>query len=114
MNILLRNCFKNFCNGQLKELIDLCYISVKELDFPKQQKQDSMLVCGIYCPPHISQELLAYQAELETIGHKLQINRIYILDIDPVDLHHFREEARINDNIEAWRNYLEMQYLFDS
>ena len=112
MNILLIDGFKKLCNGRLKELIDFCYISVKELDFPKEQPKDAILVCGIYCPPSISQELFAYQEELESIGHKLQIDRIYVLEIEPVDLHYFREEARMNDNTEAWRTYLEMQYLF--
>jgi len=112
MNILLINCFKNFCDGRLKELIDLCYISVKELDFPVEEHKDSILVCGVYCPPAISQELFAYQRELESIGHKLQIDRIYVLEIESADLHYFREEARINGSTEAWRTYLEMQYLF--
>lgn len=112
MNILLIDGFKKLCNDRLRELIDFCYISVKELDFPRQQQKDAILVCGIYCPPSISQELFAYRKELELIGHKLQIDRIYVLEIEPVDLHHFRQEARMNDNIEAWRIYLEMQYLF--
>ena len=112
MNILLRNCFKNSCNGQLKELIDLCYLSLKELHFPQEQDKDSILVCGIYCPPHLTEELFAYQQELETLGSKFQIDRIYILEVETIDLHYFREQAGMNDNVEAWRTYLEMQYLF--
>jgi len=112
MNLLLINCFKNFCDERLKELIDRCYISVKELDFPINQEQEPILVCGIYCPPALSNELFNYQKELEAIGHKLQINRIYVLEVQPVDLNYFREEAKINNDTESWRTYLEMQYIF--
>lgn len=111
MNLLLVNSFKNSCSEELKQIIDRCYVLIEYSNLRFNQ-QDLGLICGIYAPIDIITELVPYQDQLEEIGRLLNIDWVYVIPIDSTEVGHFCEQARTSGEIEAWKMYLELQYIF--
>ncbi len=112
MNIVLINSFREFCEGRLAELINSCYLSIEKKDKIGDKYNDSILICKIYTPRNIEKELIVYQEDLIYIGEILNIQYIYVFPLKAKNLLHFKRQAITNNDLESWKKYLEIQYLF--
>ncbi|MDJ0727719.1 MAG: hypothetical protein QNJ38_21660 [Prochloraceae cyanobacterium] len=112
MNLTLVNCFKNSCDGRLKELIDRCYLFIDAMELKRFQKCDYTYICNIYTPADIREELINYQYRLECIGDRFKIDWVYLIPIDRRELSYLKKQAEKKGSLEAWKIYLELQYIF--
>jgi len=112
MDIHLVNCFKDYCNERVKELINSCYIRIDNVYTEFEKDEEVIIVCEIFTPFVIFNQLKMYETTLISIGDILDIDCLHIIPIEKVHLVYLEQEALITNNIETWRNYLELQYLF--
>ncbi|MDJ0724668.1 MAG: hypothetical protein QNJ38_06120 [Prochloraceae cyanobacterium] len=111
MNILLVNSFKQACSRKLQDILDRCYVMI-EYSSIKFNNQELGFICGIYTPIDITTELVPYQDRLEEVGKMLNIDWVYVIPIDRTEVGNFLEQARVSNQPEAWKMYLELQYIF--
>ncbi|MGF1485797.1 MAG: hypothetical protein ACFBSE_01640 [Prochloraceae cyanobacterium] len=111
MNFTLVDLFKNSCSGRLKELIDNCYLFIDSIELQRFKKSDYTCICSIYTFSDIREELIRYQDNLDCIGERLKIDWVYLIPIDKTELSYLRQQAQQKDNLEAWKIYLELQYI---
>ena len=111
MSLLLVNSFKNACSNRLQEILDRCYVLIEYSNI-KFNNEELGFICGIYTPIDITTELVPYQDQLEEIGKRLDIDWVYVIPIDQTEVGNFLEQAKISKQLEAWKIYLELQYIF--
>lgn len=114
MYLFLVDTFKNICSGRLKELINRCYLFIENSNTRGIEGYNTSLICGIYTPSDITEELLDYQEILQDIGDILKIDWVYLIPIDREELGYLREQAQIKNTSKDWKIYLELQYIFSS
>ncbi|MDJ0727881.1 MAG: hypothetical protein QNJ38_22495 [Prochloraceae cyanobacterium] len=112
MNVSLVRFFKDYCNGRLKELIDSCYLRIDDRHTVLDLENEFTSICEIYTPLDLAEELNTYQQELTLIGDLLNIEFLYIIPIIEKNLLNLHRQATISNDVETWRTYLELQYLF--
>lgn len=111
MNVLLVNSFKKACSQKLQKILDRCYVLIEYSDI-QFKKEELGFICGIYTPLDITTELVPYQDQLEEIGKMLNIDWVYVIPIDRTEVSNFLAQAKTSDRVEAWKIYLELQYIF--
>ncbi|MGF1487146.1 MAG: hypothetical protein ACFBSE_08535 [Prochloraceae cyanobacterium] len=111
MNLLLVNSFKQACSEQLQEILEDCYVLIEYSNI-KFNEEELGFICGIYTPIDITTELVPYQDQLEEIGKMLNIDWVYVIPIDRTEVGNFLAQAKATDRLEAWKIYLELQYIF--
>ncbi|MGF1489032.1 MAG: hypothetical protein ACFBSE_18250 [Prochloraceae cyanobacterium] len=114
MNIFLIECFKKHCDARVKSLLDSCYLICRNEQFHELEVYGklNLTICYIYAPCHIAKQLETSEKTLIRIGDALHIDLVEIVPISLDNLAHFRKVAVITNNLEKWRKYLELQYLF--
>jgi len=112
MDIHLAECFKDYCNERLKELIDSSYLRIDNLFENDAREEEVIIVCEIFTPFLLFNQLKMYEVTLLSIGNILDIDCVHIIPIEKVHLVRLKRLATITNDPESWRNYLELQYLF--
>ena len=88
--------------------IDSCYISLElELERP-----DWGLICGVFYPSHIEQEIMSQKETLEQIAHRLEIWCVLVRSSDVIDS--LKRKAILTKKIEDMKHYLDIQFILSS
>ncbi|MGF1489394.1 MAG: hypothetical protein ACFBSE_20090 [Prochloraceae cyanobacterium] len=112
MDIHLAECFKDYCNERLKELIDSSYIRIDNLFENDAREEEVIIVCEIFTPFLLFYQLKMYEVTLLSIGNILDIDCVHIIPIQKTHLFCLKQQAEITKDLESSRLYLELQYLF--
>lgn len=112
MNILLVKCFKELSYQQFGQIIDSCYILIESDISENIQNQNIYLAATVYVPSSLIHIIFNYQSALELISKKLEIQNLHILPITQACLRYYYKQAILLNCTTAWKEYLELQYLF--